>query len=425
MQRQHARVQVARGEYAVRQSHHPGRNDMTSPRQSVVDHYIAVDSQRVLSAVEFRCTSKCERARELHCWKELRQQAGVEIGEAKICAAISDRIGHRRLYLTGDVGVDHCHIHIAGEIHALVAGPIETEIELAGSLLGQSNPRPANVGRIYRIPVKSKVQIGVIDVVFPVAGSFRLREGDARTLPPERIAGEVKRAGESAHVCDRRTEWRRYHRERRHIDATVLVGRIFEPHQRKNSVDFVESEFFLISVRDPENLQPFIRPQRATHHVLLLSSAFVRIGLPWRAHGQVTLYDCDVAKTNPRPPSGFAWACGRRRVARKDAIVIPFSARLLVDHDDRPHQLHFAEINSLSAQRGQTVARPHLVRFDERRVRAVGDHDIVQRESAQKISGNFPDVNKAVTVSLYQPFDVATDALAAPIAVGDEQGCAK
>src|SRR5439155_18341423 len=154
-----------------------------------------------------RCTSKCERARELHCWKELRQQAGVEIGEAKICAAISDRIGHRRLYLTGDVGVDHCHIHIAGEIHALVAGPIETEIELAGSLLGQSYPRPANVGRIYRIPVKSKVQVGVIDVVFPVAGSFRLREGDTRTLPPERIAGEVKRAGESAHVCDRRTEW--------------------------------------------------------------------------------------------------------------------------------------------------------------------------------------------------------------------------
>ena len=147
--------------------------------------------------------------------------------------------------------------------------------------------------------------------------------------------------------------------------------------------------------------------------------------MPRSAHSQVALHDGDVAESNPRSPACFAGAYRCDRVAGEDAVVVPLSAGLLVDVDDRPHQLHLAEIDSLSAQRGQTVARPHLVRFDERRMRAVGDHDIVQRESAQKISGNFPDVNKAVTVSLYQPFDVATDALAAPIAVGDEQGCAK
>src|SRR5207237_3843534 len=112
-------------------------------------------------------------------------------------------------------------------------------------------------------------------------------------------------------------------------------------------------------------------------------------------------------------------------VARKDAIVVPLYAGRLVEHDDRAHQLHIAEIDSLAAQSGQSVTRPHFIGFDERLMRAVGDHHVVQRESAQEISGNAADVDEAVTVSLYESFDVAADALATPVGVGDEHECAK
>ena len=77
------------------------------------------------------------------------------------------------------------------------------------------------------------------------------------------------------------------------------------------------------------------------------------------------------------------------------------------------------------AQSRQTVARPHLVRFDERPVCAVRDHHIVQRESTQEISGNAADVDESVTVTLYQSFDVATDALATPVGICYEEKCTK
>jgi hypothetical protein len=38
----------------------------------------------------------------------------------------------------------------------------------------------------------------------------------------------------------------------------------------------------------------------------------------------------------------------------------------------------------------------------------------------QKISGDAADVDEAVAISLNQPFDVSTDALATPVAIGDQ-----
>ena len=146
----------------------------------------------------------------------------------------------------------------------------------------------------------------------------------------------------------------------------------------------------------------------------------MRIGLPRRADGEIAVDHLHVAEADPRAPAGFLRPRRGRRVAREDAVVIPFPARLLVDHDDRPHEFDLAEIDPLSAQGAQAVAGPDLVGLDERSARAVGDHDVVQRESSQEISADAADVDEAVTVSLDQTFDVAPDALAAEVGVGGQ-----
>src|SRR5437870_3866751 len=128
--------------------------------------------------------------------------------------------------------------------------------------------------------MQPQVEVVVLDIVFAVTGGFSLREGDARALPPQRIAGEVERARQPTHICHRRTERRRDHRQRRYIDAAILVRWIFEADQRKNSVDLSEGKFLLISAWRLKNLEPLLRPQRATHRVLLLGGALVRIRLP-------------------------------------------------------------------------------------------------------------------------------------------------
>src|SRR5205823_4785281 len=121
-----------------------------------------------------------------------------------------------------------------------------------------------------------------------------------------------------AHVGDGRTEWRRYHRQCRDIDATTLVGGIFQSYQRKDSVDRMEREFFLISARNLENLESLIRSQRSPNRVLLLGGALVRIRFPRGAHSEIALHDIHIAEANPRSPAGLARASGRRRVARKN-----------------------------------------------------------------------------------------------------------
>ena len=350
---------------------------------------------------------------------------GVEIREAQIRVAIGDRVGNSRLDLTSHVRPRQSDVHVASEVHALAAGPVEAEIELARPRLGKVYPRPADVGRIHWIAVESQVEIAVGDVVNAVAARFRSGKRDARSLEPQRIAREIEYSSQAAYVRHRWTERRRNHLERRDVDLAIPVRWIFQSHQRENSVDAVKREFFLVAVRHFENLQPLLGTERAANRVLLLGGALVRIGLPRRAHQQIALNHGDVAETNPRSPAGLARTRGRRRVTRENPVVIPFSARRLVEHDNRPYQFHFIEVDLLAAQRAQAVARPHLVDFDEGCVRAVGDDDVVQGESAQQIAGDSADVHQAVTVSLDQAFDITADALAAPVGVGDEQDSAE
>src|SRR5204862_724566 len=179
-------------------------------------------------------------------------------------------------------------------------------------------------------------------------------------------------------------------------------------HSRKNSVELVEGEFLLISAGNLEDLESFTRSKSATHRILLLSGALVRIRLPRGAHAEVALCHVDVGEANPRSPTGLARPLRCRRITREDALVIPLSTGRLLDDDNRAHQLHVSKIDSLAAQRGESVARPHLVGLDERPVGAVGEHDIMQRESAQQIPGVFADVDEAVTVAANPVFDVAT-----------------
>src|SRR6266566_1089867 len=134
----------------------------------------------------------------------------------------------------------------------------------------------------------------------------------------------------------------------------------------------MKARLLLITVSHPKNLEPSRRPQRAANCILALCGGDMRIGLPRRAHGEIAVDHRDVAEANPGAPSGFLRPRWSGRVAREDAVVIPFPARLLVDHDDRPHEFDLAEIDSLSAQGAEAITGPDLVGPDERGARAVG-----------------------------------------------------
>ena len=103
LQRQHPRVQIARGEHAVRQPHRTIRNEMTPPRQSIFDDDVAVHLQRVLAAVELRVARKRQRPRELHGRKELRQKRRLQIGETEIRIPIGNGVGDGCFDLSGGV----------------------------------------------------------------------------------------------------------------------------------------------------------------------------------------------------------------------------------------------------------------------------------------------------------------------------------
>src|SRR5437764_12348306 len=107
---------------------------------------------------------------------------GVEIREAQIRVAIRDGVGNGRLDLASHVRPRQSDVHVAREVHAFAAGPIEAEIELARSGLGKVYPRPADIGRIHWIPVESQVEIAVGDVVNAVAARFRSGKCNARSL---------------------------------------------------------------------------------------------------------------------------------------------------------------------------------------------------------------------------------------------------
>src|SRR6266550_905411 len=98
------------------------------------------------------------------------------------------------------------------------------------------------------------MKISVIDVVLAVAGGLCLREGDPRAFPPQRVSGEVEDSGQPSHVGNGRTERRCDHLQRGDVYLAELMCWIFQSNERKNPVDFVEGEFLLVSVRDPENL---------------------------------------------------------------------------------------------------------------------------------------------------------------------------
>src|SRR3954467_4816259 len=100
------------------------------------------------------------------------------------------------------------------------------------------------------------MQIAVVDVVLSIARRLRSRECDTRAFPPERVAGELETPCQPAHVGHGRTEWLGGHLESGEVDQAVGITWIGEADQRKNSVDFVEAEFLLISSRHLKNLEP-------------------------------------------------------------------------------------------------------------------------------------------------------------------------
>ena len=116
----------------------------------------------MFAAEELRITCESKGAWEGHRRKELSQQTRLETGETQIGVAIGNGISHRSLDLSGDVRVGERYVHVAHEIDALVARPIESKIELAGSLARQANPRPLQVDGIQWIAVQPQMQIAVV-----------------------------------------------------------------------------------------------------------------------------------------------------------------------------------------------------------------------------------------------------------------------
>ena len=263
------------------------------------------------------------------------------------------------------------------------------------------------------------MQIARFHVVASIAARPRRGKRHPRSLPPHGIVREIERAGQPPHVGNGRTEWLGDHLQCRNIDQAIPVCRILQPHERKQSVDAMKARLLLITLGDLQNLEPALRPEGSSNLVGALGGRGVA-RIPWRSHGEISVDHGDVAEADPRSPSGPLHSSARHRIAWKDPIVIPLSARLFVDHYDRADKLHVVEFELLATEGAEAVLGPDLVGFDERRAGAVGNHYIVERHSVQEISRDAADVNDAVAVSLDQPLDVAPDTLATPVAVGDQ-----
>jgi hypothetical protein len=57
----------------------------------------------MVSSLELRSTGERERPGKRHRRKEARQEPRIEIGEAQVGVAVSDRVGNSRFDLSGDV----------------------------------------------------------------------------------------------------------------------------------------------------------------------------------------------------------------------------------------------------------------------------------------------------------------------------------
>ena len=270
------------------------------------------------------------------------------------------------------------------------------------------------------------MQVARCHQVASVAVGSRPGKCRAHSLPPHRITGELDRSCHPAHVGDGRAERLGDHLQRRDIDQLGSVRRVCEPNERKQSVDTVEARLFLIAFGDLQNLQSALRPESGSNFIGALGDRR-GTGIPGRADGKISVDDGDVAETDPGSPTRLLDARARNRVAGEDPLVVPFCvcAGLPVEYDDGFYKLHIVEFELLASKRAEVVPGPDLVRFDEWRASTVGDHDIVQRDSVQEISADAADVDDAVAVVLNQIHDVASHALATPIAVGDQEGGAE
>ncbi len=265
------------------------------------------------------------------------------------------------------------------------------------------------------------MQIARSHVVASVTTRLRPGKRRPRSLPPQRIGRELERSSQPSHVGDRRPERFGDHLQCRNIDHAILVSRIFQSHERKQCVDVVKAGLLLITVGDLQELEPALRPQGSSNLVGALGWRDVS-RIPWGSHDEIPADYRGIGEADPCSPAGRLHSGMCHRIARKNSIVIPFSARLLVDHDEWSDEFHIAQIDSLAAQNSEAVVGPDLIRFDERGTRAVGDYDIVERYSVQEVSGYAADVDDAVAVVLNHAHDVAADALATPVAIGDQIG---
>ena len=270
--------------------------------------------------------------------------------------------------------------------------------------------------------MQSQVHVAVVDVVASVATGARPRERDAHAFPPHRVTRELDRPRETSHVSNRWAEWLGDHLQGRDIDQPGLVRGVFKPDEREQPVDVMKARFVLIALGHLNDLEPAFGSERAPYRGAPLRERELGIRLPRRAHRDISVEDGDIAEADPGSPAGFFDTGAGNRITGENAVVVPLSARLLVDHDDRPHQTHFAEVDFLAAQSAETVSRPDLVGFDEGSASAIGNDDIVQRESVEEIPGDAADVDDPVTVLLEDADDVAANALAAEVAIGEQEG---
>src|SRR4029077_14194012 len=163
----------------------------------------------------------------------------------------------------------------------------------------------------------------------------RLRPGKRRprSLPPYRIAREVERARQPAQAGDRGPERLGDHLQGRDIDQPGLVSGILEPHERKQCVDVVKAGLLLITVGDLKDLEPALRPEGSSNLVGALGGRDVA-RIPWGSNDEIPADYRGIGEADPCSPAGRPHPSTGDRVARKDPIVIPLSARQLVDHDE-------------------------------------------------------------------------------------------
>ena len=390
LQRKHLDAQRARAQHAaVENADLPSEDEATAARAPVVECQVAFHDQRTPDAAHRRASSEHARARDLDARDEIGKHLRVDSREAQIGVVDRDGVVERDAERTLGVRLPQRDVGVRDRVVLREPAPLEREVHLAARVRRERQVRPAHVVEDQLVAAQRERHVARAEHEAAAAGSGGAPgEGRGRARPPDRVGVERERAVQVAESPTRRTDEVRVHRQSRDFRHARRLSRLRDAKQREAPVDRIDLDAPAQAAGPALDEHPRPSAHRLANGAVGRGALQIRRRRPGRDDQKTSVHDLHVRRADPVAPSyRLRWRVGRplRRVdqARKNARPVPYALRVFVEDDVRPHEHGVVELNAFAKQVGDRVVRHDRVDGDERRARAVGDHDVLERHVAQ------------------------------------------